>query len=253
MSSSSSLSSIPHNSLTCCSKRRRRCEPAPTVYFNLMYQSCSFFQYFFKILYQQTCWYKLKYDFSDFSPIDEEAKDKDVNVLWNYKYTRARQYFKDFFSNREQLEKTDFHLDLLDFIHMKLNQIVGYGRRRNFEDFEWHDDFFAYFVLPECWKLAEKEIGTLAEYMQCCNKNENRKEEDAIYYPYGWDYKYLIKDTMYKCLPKCKYMQVVLATVHRRFEKIINYQMDMNLSPATSSLSLLLPLYAQHPFIIEDD
>jgi hypothetical protein len=108
-------------------------------------------------------------------------------------------------------------------------------------DFYWWDDFFAHFVLPECWSLAQQKIGTLDQHLD---------QYWCVKYWMGVEYKELAIDAMYKCLPQCSYMQVVLATLHRRCEQIVNHQMEINLSPTAT---LPLPPYAVWPLDLQQD
>ena len=59
---------------------------------------------------------------------------------------------------------TNYRNNIYKFVELKLNQRCNYGFQ-SMEDcnFEGKDYFILYFVLPECWSLAQQRIDDVIE------------------------------------------------------------------------------------------
>ena len=201
-----------------------------TVYFDCEINNLSFFQEFFSVLYIQTFEGKIKHDFASIE-FDSGEQYNSVVYLWNFKYKLAEYTFQDMCSYKN-IKFTKYKENIFKFVELKLNQRSNYGFQ-NMEDchFKDKDYFFLYFVLPECWSLAQKRIDDAIEngniyYLPSKRKIVNLKTIVSIDNYIVW--------LLMKCLPHCKYMQIVRATVHRRFERCVNYYTNDKLRLTTA-------------------
>ena len=169
----------------------------------------SFYQEFFNYWYCQTLTEKLKNDFSSY--VWELAETcATLNEFLNKCTKQSEMHEKDLIDPQYIKNGDWLQNDFYQFANFKINQKVG----QKMKDFCCDNKYLQYFVLPECYRLAQEKVGSLALYLQC-----NRKSSLM------WaleDYRNSILKAMYESFAETQYASKVQDTLRQRFKRVTN-------------------------------
>jgi hypothetical protein len=166
----------------------------------------SFYQEFFNFWYKETLMGKLKHDFSNYvwqlgeqcATLDEFWQECEEEEKW---LTRDIIYAWRIKNNLFLSE--DFH----EFANFKINQEIGTR-----DNFCCENQYLHYFVLPDCYSLAQKRVGTLDIFIQ-------RNKKAGVLYALE-EYRDEIKDAMYLAFKETRHAREVQKTLRRRLNRV---------------------------------
>jgi hypothetical protein len=166
----------------------------------------SFYEEFFNYWYSETLLGKLKHDFSNYvwhlgkkcATLEEFWQECNIEEKW-----RSGDIINAWRIKNSSFLSEDFH----KFANFKINLEVG-----THDDFCCESQYLHYFVLPECYRLAQKRVGTLDIFIQ-------RNKKAGVLYALE-EYRDEIKDAMYLSFEKTQYAKEVQKTLKRRFNRV---------------------------------
>jgi hypothetical protein len=186
----------------------------------------SFYEEFFNYWYRETLQGKLKNDFSSYVwDLGEECQT--VKEFWKRCKDSAEWHMEDLIDPK-RIYDGNLRYNFIDFANVKINQEVG-----RFNDFCCENQYLTYFVLPECYSLAIKKIGTFRnflfkdEFLQYCN----------IGYP-KWileEYRDSIVQAMYESFSQTKYADKIQTTLNERFLRVANNAVSQFVEPEVTT------------------